>query len=243
MAGLWPRHIFFFCNTFPRNRKSCWPVAGSRDRHSGRDARAAKSHPVPTVRGCTATPCVCRVRSMTMVGISSPDADGLRLTETKRSLGDMAELAWIGSIVFYSVARFAVAWGGFSEHGANPWVFGVIDVGTAYPYAKATSTVVRRAARSEWSHMALPLVAAIVMFFAPYAYLWFAAGSMPAGMKFGMITFVSVFLVAAVIGQTIKIRRLRAQDSADYMSAGRETELVIDLRGDEVKVDREPKNP
>lgn len=179
---------------------------------------------------------------MTLVG-STTNTHGVRLPEKGRSFADKAELAWIGSIVFYSIARFAIAWGGFSEHGANPWIFGVIDVGTAYPYAKATATLVRRGGQSEWSRMGLALATAVVTFFAPYVYLWFAAGSMPDGLRLGMITFVSVFLIAAVAVQTIKIRKLRAKHAQqhaqrDLRAAGPETELVIDLRGDKVKIER-----
>ena len=112
----------------------------------------------------------------------------------KRSRVRIIEQTWIWSVVGYSVLRFVVAWGAFSEHGVNPWIFGIIDVGTAWPYAKSVAAVAKRSARFEWRGMGLALVIAITTFFAPWAYLWFAAGSMPGGLRIGMAICVAVIL-------------------------------------------------
>jgi hypothetical protein len=119
--------------------------------------------------------------------------------------------------------RFFVAWGAFAEHGANVWVFGIIDVGTAWPYAKSVAQVCRRAAASQWSRLPLPFVVAIATFVAPYAYLWFAAGRMPAGLRVGMSVCVSVLLVAAGVGALSKTRKLRRLASETHTA-----ETVID---------------
>jgi len=167
----------------------------------------------------------------------------------KRNYARIAELTWIWSIVGYSVLRFVIAWGAFSEHGANIWVFGLIDVGTAWPYAKGVALVCKRAANSQWNQLPIPLVVAVASFFAPYAYLWFAAGEMPAGVRIGMVICVSVLMIAASGGVFAKTRKLRreaqqaadaaAQDVIDLRDEREQSdEIVIDLTGTEPVVTR-----
>ena len=177
---------------------------------------------------------------------SSPGTSGRDSQPAKRNYGRIVEQTWIWSVVGYSLVRFFIAWGAFSDHGANPWIFGLIDVGTAWPYGKAVAVVCKRVARSEWSRLAQPLVAAVVMFFAPYAYLWFAAGEMPAGMRMGLVICVSVLFIAASTGVIAKSRKLRREasdtvtdtDQIDLRTSAPTTELVIDLTGDDVSVER-----
>jgi len=154
----------------------------------------------------------------------------------------IAEQTWIWSIVGYAILRFVVAWGAFSDHGADPWIFGLIDIGTAWPYAKAVAVVCKRASRSNWSALPLPAAVAVSTFFAPYAYLWFAAGEMPAGLRVGMATFVTVLLVAATVGVVSKARKLRAESlqAAQDADAGERTEIVIDLTTERPTIERRP---
>ena len=164
--------------------------------------------------------------------IDAPSATIATAGSTKnRNYARIAEQTWIWSIVGYSVLRFVIAWGAFSDHGANVWVFGLIDVGTAWPYAKSVATVCKRAARSQWRGLPVPLVIALGTFFAPYAYLWFAAGEMPGGVRVGMALCVGVLLVAATAGVLSKTRKLRAEAAAE---AATEHTFTIDLREETV---------
>lgn len=147
-----------------------------------------------------------------------------------RPTSALLEQAWIWSVVGYTVLRFVVAWGAFSSHGANVWIFGLLDVGTAWPYAKAVAVICRRAARSEWRRLGLPLGVALVSFFLPYAYLWFAAGEMPAGLRIGFGICVAVLATAAALGissQTRKLRRAASEESAGEVADN--DEILIDL--------------
>ena len=177
----------------------------------------------------------------------------------KRNYARIAEQTWIWSVVGYTILRFVIAWGAFSEHGANVWIFGILDVGTAWPYAKSVALVCKRAAHREWKALPVPLLVALASFFAPYAYLWFAAGEMPAGVRVGMAICVSVLLLAATAGVLSKTRKLRREaqdqqvgtivlaavgaDGADDAVIDLRTpqaagELIIDLTGDDVTVER-----
>lgn len=123
---------------------------------------------------------------------------------------DLIERAWIGSVVGYSVLRFVVAWAAFGDHGASAWVFGVIDIGTAWPYAKAVALICRYCANAEWHKLAPAVTVAFVSFLAPYAYLWLAADQMPAQIRGGLVLFVVVIAVSITVGLVRKVRSLKA---------------------------------
>ena len=148
----------------------------------------------------------------------------------------------IWSVVGYTILRFVVAWGAFGDHGANVWIFGLLDVGTAWPYAKAIALVTKRSAAAEWRRVPLPALVALVSFFAPYAYLWFAAGSMPDGLRAGLAIFVVVLAAAAVGGVIAGTRKMRRENNATG-DAGEQQgtatgDVVIDLRAGEAVVER-----
>lgn len=168
-------------------------------------------------------------------------------TKKKRDTSRILEQTWIWSVVGYSVLRLVIAWGAFGDYGANIWIFALVDVGTAWPYAKSVAVVCKRAANAEWSKLPLAGAVAIVLFFAPYAYLWFAAGEMPAGLRLGMTICVSVLLVAATAGIIAKTRKLRREAQAETSDKDGEAadqqappanEVVIDLTGDQATIER-----
>lgn len=145
---------------------------------------------------------------------TQPDSEST-VAATTTSRGDRIEKLWILSVVGYTVLRFVIAWGAFGDHGANVWIFGFVDIATAVPYAKAVSMVCRRAAAFDWKRLPLPIAIALVSFFAPYGYLWFAAGSMPGGVRIGLVVCVTVLAAAATIGVITKVRKLRAAELID----------------------------
>jgi len=137
----------------------------------------------------------------------------------------LLEQAWIWSVIGYSVFRFVVAWAAFGDHGANAWVFGVIDVATAWPYAKAVAVVCKCCARAEWRRLGPAALVAIVTFLAPYAYLWIAAPSVPTQIRNGLMLFIVVMALSVAGGL---VRRVRALKKADADASG--AVEMIDLR-------------
>lgn len=102
--------------------------------------------------------------------LTSGDASpGPKRTRVRR----YAEISWVVTIVLFTLGRLVVAKATLSEYGLNIWVFGVIDVVTAVPYAVGVAKVVegmidrRPGAASGWA------VVAAASFLAPYLYiLW-----------------------------------------------------------------------
>ena len=129
--------------------------------------------------------------------------------DTERSKTGLLERGWIGAVVGYSILRFVAAWGALGRHGVNPWIFGFIDIATAYPYARAVAEVAKRSARRAWSTLLGPVVVAAISFVAPYIYLWIAGREAPVEMRIGLVVLVLVLATAAVLGVVSQARKLR----------------------------------
>lgn len=169
---------------------------------------------------------------------SSPPAGD----EGNRNYGKLIEQTWIWSTVGYTILRIVIAWGAFGDDGVNIWVFGLIDLGTAWPYAKSIAIIVRRSAAAEWSRLPLPVAMAMSTFFAPYAYLWFAAGEMPSDLRIGMAILVGSILLAATAGVIVKARKLRAEqrlaETSHIDDQVIDDQVIIDLTSGEGRLTR-----
>lgn len=115
--------------------------------------------------------------------------------------------AWIVGVVAYSVVRAIIAWGLFSDYGVNPWIFAVIDIGTAIPYAWSIAELPGAIVDRRSARIALTLTVAIVTFFAPYAYIWSAAAGAPTNLRSGLVVLAICLMGAAAVGVVRKARR------------------------------------
>jgi hypothetical protein len=122
-------------------------------------------------------------------------------------VGRVLRQGWIVSVVGYSALRFVAAWGALGSYGVNPFVFGVIDVATAYPYAYASAEVVK----SAWVGCARNATAwgvvALVMFVAPYAYVLAAGGAMPTSVRTAVVVIAVGMAAVVVVGLVRRTRR------------------------------------
>lgn len=116
--------------------------------------------------------------------------------------------AWIVTIFGYSILRALVVWPTLGTYGVNPWVFLVIDVGTAWPYAYGQVRLVKAARSRDWGPVQLWTIVAVLAFIAPYAYVVGAgSGEMPLIAWVIIGALVVVFGVASVIRVVKQIRR------------------------------------
>lgn len=121
----------------------------------------------------------------------------------KRELVDRAEQVFTWGIFAFVVGRFVVAYGALKQYGVNPWVFGVIDIVTAWPYAKSWPRLVVTLARREWQAAVFWLTILTGSFAAPYVYLGIAGSDMP------VIVWIAIgVFVGGVV--TIQVRNLLA---------------------------------
>ena len=119
--------------------------------------------------------------------------------------------AWVVGVVGYSILRAVIAWGLFRDYGVNPWIFAVIDIGTAIPYATAIAEIPAAIAESRVSNATRHIAVAVVTFIAPYGYIWLVADGAPTNLRAGLIVLAVCLFVAATIGV---VRKAGSEPSA-----------------------------
>jgi len=112
--------------------------------------------------------------------------------------------AWVAAVFGYSILRAVVVWPTLGTYGVNPWVFLVIDVLTAWPYAVGQVRVVQGLRRKNWKKVESWGIVTLLSFLAPYAYIVLAgSGEMPA------LAYAVVGLLVVVIGAAAVMRIIR----------------------------------
>lgn len=119
---------------------------------------------------------------------------------------------WTVGVVLFTLARFFVARSTLEEHGLNVWVFGLIDLVTAVPYALGVAFVVgamvdhRLAEASRWAMIA------IASFLAPYVYVAWAGrtGTFPRYVWYALAVLIVLFGGNAVRSVRRRVREGRA---------------------------------
>jgi len=82
----------------------------------------------------------------------------------------------MGGMLVYSVFRALVVGKTLGEYGINPWIFLVLDAGSAVPLAWGQVRLVQGLKRNDPRLVQRSLMVVIVSFIAPYAYLVLGAG-------------------------------------------------------------------
>ena len=122
---------------------------------------------------------------------------------------------WIAGVFAFSVIRALAVWPTLSEYSVSPWLFLVIDVITAWPYAYGQVRIVKDARVGDWRNVQKWAVITFVMFIAPYAYIVGAgSGEMPLLAWIIIVLLVTFFGVASVIRTVRQIRAPAATDPA-----------------------------
>lgn len=138
----------------------------------------------------------------------------LARTRRRRTL----EASWIVGVLVFTLARFGAAWGALqSEPRWVVWVFGIIDLGTAVPYALGTSRLVMSLIDREAALALRWGTVASASFLAPYLWLAWAGrdGGFPTFVYVVMAVCLVCFGANAVRGVRRKVRegRLTAADA------------------------------
>jgi hypothetical protein len=122
--------------------------------------------------------------------------------------------AWILGVFAFSVARALVVWPTLGDFGVNPWIFLVIDVVTAFPYAYGQVRVVNGARAGDWRDVQIWAFVTFVMFIAPYAYIVGAgSGEMP------LLAWIIIGVLATFFG-VASVMRIMRQIRAPEPQAG-----------------------
>jgi hypothetical protein len=127
-------------------------------------------------------------------------------------LRQILTVSWVIGIVAFTLARLVVAKGTLEEYGLNLWVFGIIDLATAVPYALGVAKVVTSMVDRDFSGTARWAAVASASFLAPYLYIAWAGrtSSFPPAVYAALAVLVTVFGGNAVLSVRRKVRTARA---------------------------------
>lgn len=127
-----------------------------------------------------------------VVAIDGDECPGL-LAEIK-SLGTLGQM-WTLTVVVLCVARAVVIWPMLDDHGINPWIFLLLDVGTAPAYGLGQAMGVKILRDdSRPVRQAMPWIAIVLFsFLAPYLYVLRSAGQLPWYVVYGVIAWMALF--------------------------------------------------
>ncbi len=112
--------------------------------------------------------------------------------------------AWVAAVFGYSVLRAVVVWPTLGTYGVSPWVFLVIDVLTAWPYAVGQVRVVQGLRKKDWPKVETWGIVTLAAFLAPYGYIVGAgSGEMP------LIAYLIIGALVLLIGTAAVLRIFR----------------------------------
>lgn len=150
-----------------------------------------------------------------------------------RSLGVLGR-AWAVGIVLFSAARALIAWPTFGRYGVDPWFFLALDLITAIPYGVGQAITVKILRTPDRPpRQAIPWAVVVALaFLAPYAYIFGASGSMPALAYWGVLLWMLVFGVLAVLRIRRQIRAPRTDDPPPVDGSDGPADAPVPARGE-----------
>ena len=122
--------------------------------------------------------------------------------------------AWIVGVFGFSVARALVVWPTLGAYGVNPWIFLLVDVLTAWPYAYGQVRVVLGVRARNWRDLQIWALVTLLAFVAPYGYIAGAgSGEMPLVSWLVLGVLIVLFGTASVIRIVRQIRMPQGEQS------------------------------
>lgn len=126
------------------------------------------------------------------------------MSERPEKVGTFGWL-WIVGVFAFSIVRALVAWPTLGRYGVNPWVFLLIDVATAFPYAYGQVKLIKVCIAKDLRSIQLWSLLVLVSFLAPYIYIFIAgSGELP------LLGYIIVLALIAVFGVASFLRLRRA---------------------------------
>jgi hypothetical protein len=123
-------------------------------------------------------------------------------------LRQILTLSWVIGIVLFTLGRLVVAKGTLEEYGLNLWVFAVIDLVTAVPYALGVAKVVTAMIDRNFAGTTSWAAVAVGSFLAPYLYIAWAGqdASFPTEVYVALAVLIVIFGGNAILSVRRKVR-------------------------------------
>lgn len=153
--------------------------------------------------------------AMTAAEVPSRDMGTVAATDapTAASRRQILETSWVIGVVLFVIVRFVIAYSTLAKYGQTTViVFGLLDVGTAVPYALGTARVVTGMVDRAYGLASRWAMVACASFVAPYVWLAWAGRE-----DFPVVVYVVIGAFALLLGANAVVsvaRNVRAERRA-----------------------------
>ena len=121
----------------------------------------------------------------------------------------LIERWWIAIVLFWDIAKTLVIDKTFAKYGVNPYIYFVIVIAVAVPYAITTAKMLFAILCNQWRKAALLGALAIVLHFISDIYILLSAKQVPRSIYDSFIVAVIILTVFAVHGIVYQVRAHR----------------------------------
>jgi uncharacterized membrane protein len=123
----------------------------------------------------------------------------------------LVERWWIAIVLIWDVIKTLVVDKTFSKYGVNPYIYFVIVIAIAVPYAISTAKMLFAILSNHWRHAMSYGFVAVVLHFIPDIYILVNAKKTPRSLFDSFIIMIVIFTVFAVHGIISKVREHRRE--------------------------------
>ena len=121
----------------------------------------------------------------------------------------LIERWWIAIVLLWDIAKTLVIDKTFAKYGVNPYIYFVIVIAVAVPYAITTAKMLFAIVCNNWRQAALYGGIAVVLHFVSDIYILLNAKQVPRSIYDSFIIAVVIFTVFAVHGVITQVRAHR----------------------------------
>jgi hypothetical protein len=121
----------------------------------------------------------------------------------------LVERWWIGIVLLWDILKTLVVDKTFAKYGVNPYIYFVIVICIAVPYAHSTAKMLFAILANHWSNALKFGVLAVVLHFVPDIYILITAKHVPRSLFDSFIVMIIIFTIFAVHGVVTHVRTNR----------------------------------
>jgi hypothetical protein len=109
-----------------------------------------------------------------------------------------AQRAWLALVILWAVIRAVVIQDFFGPYGINGWMYLVVDLASAIPYAIYSGKAVINFVDKNWSILRKNALISMVCFYIPDVYVLIYAKKVPTSLLVGFLITIAAFTVLAI---------------------------------------------
>lgn len=121
----------------------------------------------------------------------------------------LIERWWIAIVLIWDIAKSIVIDETFAKYGVNPYIYFVIVISIAIPYAISTAKMLFSILANHWRNALGYGAVAVVLHFVPDIYILATAKKVPRSLFDSFIVMIVIFTIFAVHGVISHIRTNR----------------------------------